>query len=235
MVAISRATAKLVIGLTAIASGALVVYKILYDYFVGPRKTIEDTLKKLVETKIDYYTKAVTAQEGALTAQQQQYLDTLNKRIDEYSADVVAWGGDFSKLLQNLIIGGIGLGFAYVALRYGIPEIIKARKYVQDNVANVRTSAGFEAVMRCGINVSLAEAGQVSLAVAAQTSTEMWVSQALMPAMQSEVALLTAQMPTLVGTQLLWAQFMVASLQFQMATAVPIALTAAWVFITPLV
>jgi len=230
VVKISGAIAKIIVGVSAIITVGIVIY----EYFVGPRKTIEDLLKKLVETKIDYYTKAVIAQEGALTAAQEKYLEDLNKRIDEYSDDVTAWGGDFSKLLQNIVIGAIGIGFAYVALRYGVPEIIKARNYVKTNITNVRTSAGFEALMRSSINASLAEVGQTSLAVAAQTSTEMWVSQSLNPAMQSEIALLTAQMPTMVGTQLLWAQFMVSALRFQMATAIPTAMAAAWVLILPI-
>lgn len=235
MVTISRGAAKLVIGLTAIVTAGLIIYKVVYDYFVGPRKATIDLLNKLVETKSKFYAEATVAQQGALTADQEEYLMKLNKQIDDLSADVVAWGGDFSKLLQNALLLGAGVAFAYVALKYGIPEIIKARNYVKENIANVRTSAGMEVLMRSAVNASLAEAGQVSFAVAAQTSTEMWVTQALNPAMQSEVALLTAQMPTFVGTQLLWAQFMVSSLQFQMATAIPATLSAAWLLIMPLI
>jgi len=231
MVTISRVAAKLILGLSAIVTGGLIFYKIVYDYFVGPRNAIINLLNKLVEAKTKYYTDAVIAQEGALTAEQEEYLKTLNKRIDDLSDDVVAWGGDFSKLLQNALLLGTGVAFAYVALRYGIPEIIKARKYVNTNIANVRTSAGMEVLMRSSVNVALAEAGQISMAVAAQTSTEMWVTNALTPAMQTEIALLTAQIPALVGVQLIWAQFMVSSLQFQMVTAIPATLTAAWVLI----
>lgn len=231
MVTISRTTAKLIIGLSAIATAGIIIYKVVYDYFVGPRKAIIDLINKLVETKTKFYAETIVAQEGALTAEQEEYLQKLNKRIDDLSDDVVAWGGDFSQILQKALILGAGVAFAYVALRYGVPEIIKARRYVNTNISNVRTSAGMEALMRSSINISLAEVGQTSMAVAAQTSTEMWVSATLNPAMQGEIALLTAQIPSLVGTQLLWAQFMVSSLQFQMITAIPATLAAAWTLI----
>jgi len=234
VVTISRVTAKLVIGLAAIATAGIIIYKVVYDYFVGPRKATIDLLNKLVETKTKFYTETIIQQEGALTAEQEDYLKTLNKRIDELSTTVINWGGDFSGLLRTALLAGIGIGFTAVILKYG-GNIIKARNYVKENIANIRTSAGMEALMRSTINLSLAEVGRTSMAVAAQTSTEMWVTQALNPAMQSEIALLTAQMPTLVGTQLIWAQFMVSSLQFQMATAIPATLTAAWVLITPLI
>jgi len=232
---ITKVTAKLIIGLSAIAAAGIIIYKTVYDYFVGPRKAIIDLLNKLVETKTKFYAETIIVQEGALTAEQEEYLKTLNKRIDDLSDDVVAWGGDFSSLLQQALIAATALTFGYIALRYGIPEIIKARRYVSQNITNVRTSAGMESLMRSAINVSLAEAGQISMAVAAQTSTEMWVSATLNPAMQTEIALLTAQIPTLVGVQLVWAQFMVSSLQFQMATSIPAILTAAWPLIPPLI
>jgi len=234
VVTISRVTAKLVIGLAAIATAGIIIYKVVYDYFVGPRKATIDLLNKLVETKTKFYTETIIQQEGALTAEQEDYLKTLNKRIDELSTTVINWGGDFSGLLRTALLAGIGIGFTAVILKYG-GNIIKARNYVKENIANIRTSAGMEALMRSTINLSLAEVGRTSMAVAAQTSTEMWVTQTLNPMMQSEVALLTAQIPTLVGTQLIWAQFMVSSLQFQMATAIPATLTAAWVLITPLI
>jgi len=235
MVTISNVTAKIILGLASIVTTGIIVYKVVYDYFVGPRATIMRTLETLVKEKVEYYTESVVTQKGALTATQEKYLENLNKRIDDLSDDVVAWGGDFSKLLQNALLGAIGVGFAYVALRYGVPEAIKARSYVRTNITNVRTSAGFEALMRSAVNISLVEAGQTSLAVAAQTSTEMWVNASLNPAMQSEIALLTAQIPSLMGTQLIWAQFMVSSLQFQMMTAIPATLTAAWVLIMPII
>jgi len=234
VVTISRVTAKLVIGLAAIATAGIIIYKVVYDYFVGPRKATIDLLNKLVETKTKFYTETIIQQEGALTAEQEDYLKTLNKRIDELSTTVINWGGDFSGLLRTALLAGIGIGFTAVILKYG-GNIIKARNYVKENIANIRTSAGMEALMRSTINLSLAEVGRTSMAVAAQTSTEMWVTQTLNPMMQSEVALLTAQIPTLVGTQLIWAQFMVSSLQFQMATAIPATLSAAWVLIMPLI
>lgn len=231
MVTISDVVAKIIIGVSAIITAGYIVY----EYFVGPRATIERLLRELVEKKVEFYTKTVIDQEGALTAAQEKYLADLNKRIDELSDDVVAWGGDFSKLLQGALLGAIGIGFVYVALKYGVPEAIKARAYVKTNITNVRTSAGFEALMRCTINSSLVEAGQTSLAVAAQTSTEMWVNATLTPAMQAEIALLTAQLPTLIGTQLVWAQFMISSLQFQMATGIPATLAASWALIMPII
>lgn len=235
MVKISGAAVKLILWLSAIATTGIIVGKVLYDYFVGPRKTIIDLLNKLVETKTKFYAETIIAQEGALTAEQEDYLKTLNKRIDDLSSQVIAWGGDFSNLLQKALIAGAAIGFTAVILKYGVVPLYKARKYLNDNIANVRTSAGMEVLMRSTMNIAVFEVGQISFAVAAQTSTEMWVAQTLTPAMQSEVALLTAQMPGFVGTQLLWAQFMVSSLQFQMATSIPIALTAAWALIMPLI
>jgi len=230
MVTISRVAAKLILGLSAIATAGIIVYKIVYDYFVGPRNAIIDLLNELVETKTKFYTEQIIAQEGALTAEQEDYLAKLNKRIDDLSDDVVSWGGNFADLLQKALYLGAGVAFSYVFFKYGVPAI-KAKEYLKTNIANVRTSAGMEVLMRSSVNVALAEAGQISMAVAAQTSTEMWVANTLTPTMQAEIALLTAQIPALVGVQLIWAQFMVSSLQFQMVTAIPATLTAAWVLI----
>lgn len=229
MVTMASVTTKIVLGLAAIVTAGIIVY----EYFVGPRRALEDTLKKLVEAKIKFYTEATIAQEGALTVDQEGFLDELNKKIDDLTDDFVAMGGDFSDLLQLVALGAIGIGFTAVILKYG-GNIIKARKYVNTNITNVRTSAGFEVLMRNAINVSFAEVGQMSLAVASQTSTEMWINATLAPAMQTEIALLTAQIPAMVGTQLMWAQFMVSSLQFQMVTGIPLTMAAGWTLITPI-
>lgn len=229
MVTISGFATKIVLGLAAIVTAGIIVY----EYFVGPRKAIEDTLRKFVEAKIKFYTEAVIDQEGALSGAQEKYLGDLNKKIDDLGEDLEEMGGDFSDLLQKALIVGGAIGFTAVILKYG-GNIIKARKYVNTNITNVRTSAGFEVLMRNAINASLAEVGQISMAVAAQTSTEMWINATLAPAMQTEIALLTAQIPTMMGTQLMWAQFMVSSLQFQMVTGIPLTMAAGWTLIMPM-
>lgn len=231
MVTISGVTTKIILGLAAIFTAGIIVYKVVYDYFVGPRKALEDALRQLVEAKIKFYTEAVITQEGALSESQEQYLEKVNDQIDVFGKDLKEMGGDFTGILQLATVGLIGVAFTAVVLKYG-GKIIQARNYVKTNITNVRTSAGFEALMRSAVNVSFAEVGRTSLAVAAQTSTEMWVSATLNPAMQAEITLLTAQIPALVGTQLMWAQFMVSSLQFQMMTAIPATMAASWALIT---
>jgi hypothetical protein len=102
-----------------------------------------------------------------------------------------------------------------------------ARDYWDTHVKDVRTPYAGYICLRDAIAIDLHAAGKTTLAVALHTQTEIMFAQLYMPMMQAEVATLTAQLPTLVGTQLIWAQFLIQSLQIEMTSTIPAIMAAA--------
>jgi hypothetical protein len=102
-----------------------------------------------------------------------------------------------------------------------------ARDYWDTHVKDVRTPQAALQLLREAHAIDLHAAGRTTLAVALHTQTELMFATLYTPMMQAEVAALTAQLPTLVGAQLIWAQFLIQSLQVEMATTIPELIAAA--------
>jgi hypothetical protein len=218
----------LALGATAIGVGGYIVY----EWLVGPRKHLEDQYKSLLEDYVREYTQFVQQTGGALTKEQESILSEKQRRMSEIEK---AWRELTGSTQSILTIVGVGLvvGFVAYCLGKGIAEIVKARKYAEENAKNVYTTEGAISYIRCTVNVALAELGYVNLATAAQISTNVWASTYLYPTMQIEINALTAQLATLTGVQLMIAQFLINALTVQMTATIPAMLQSAFLYIMP--
>jgi hypothetical protein len=218
----------LALGATAIGVGGYIAY----EWLVGPRKYLEDQYRKLFEEYVREYAQFVQQTGGALTKEQEAILSEKQKRMSEIEK---AWRELTGSTQSILTIVGVGLAVGIVAycLGKGIAEIVKARRYAEENAKNVQTTEGAISYIRCTVNVALAELGYVNIATAAQIATNVWASTYLYPTMQTEINLLQAQLATLTGVQLMIAQFLINALTVQMTATIPAILQSALLYIMP--
>jgi hypothetical protein len=198
---------KLILGGSAIAVGGYVVY-----YFVSGGALAEAAKKEIAEWTDEYQRelKKITDEKRIPTEAEEYALKAKAERIDSAYRQ-------FYVIYDKAIATALGIFGIYVAGRL-ISKL--ARDYWETHAKNVKTPASAVQLMRESIAIDLHAVGQTTLAVALHTQTQTMFQTLYAPMMQAEVATLQAQIPTLVGTQLIWAQFLIQSLQLEMtATA----------------
>jgi|GEM_PF-4456345 hypothetical protein len=205
---------KLILGASAIGVGGYIVY-----YFVSGG-ALADAAKKEISEWTDEYQREFKkiVDEGRVPTEAEEYaLKAKAERIDSAYRQ-------FYVIYDRAIAILLGIFGIYVAGKL-ISKL--ARDYWETHAKDVKTPAAAVQLMRESIAIDLHAAGQTTLAVALHTQTQTMFQTLYVPMMQAEVAALQAQIPTLVGAQLIWAQFLIQSLQTEMATTIPTIMAAA--------
>lgn len=209
--------AQIIIGLSAIGAATYIVYEFLF----GPLRDAEKRLKYWMEEYAKQVKQYATEQEGALTEAQEAALERKRDEMDTALRDVQKARGD---IYDTVVKVAVIVGGAFVVSAV-------AKEFVRTYASRAKTPAGACALIRNAINVDFAATGRVTLAISAQTSLDAWARTSLYPTMTSQIAFLSAQIPNLVGWQLLYTQLMVTGMQIEMATVIPAYITAAWALI----
>jgi hypothetical protein len=205
---------KLILGASAIGVGGYILYyyvsggaaaaaaKAELEYWT---REYADELKKITgENRVP-----TTSEEYALKAKAERMQEAYNRLYSIYTVG------------RDILLAAIGV----VAGAWLVHKI--ARDYWDTHVKDVRTPQAALQLLREAHAIDLHAAGQTTLAVALHTQTETMFQTLYVPMMQAEIATLQAQIPALVGTQLLWAQFLIQSLQIEMTTTIPTIMAAA--------
>lgn len=205
---------KLILGGSAIGVGGYIAY-----YFVSGGAAADAAKKEITEWTEEYAQELKKiADEGRIPTQAEEYaLKAKAERIDAAYAKLhVVYDKAVAFLLAAVGIGAV----AWLVSRL-------AKDYWNTHVKEVQTPYAALHLLRESIAIDLHAAGQTSLAVALHTQTETMFTTLYMPMMQTEAAYLTSMLPTLTGTQLLFARFLIQSLQLEMAVTIPSIMAAA--------
>jgi len=205
---------KLILGGSAIAVGGYVVY-----YFVSGGALAEAAKKELSQWTDEYARelKKIT-DEGRIPTEAEEY--ALKAKAERMQAAYDKLASIYDKAPYILL--------AAVGIAAGVWLVHKlARDYWETHVKNVKTPQAAVQLLREAHAIDLHAVGQTTLAVALHTQTQTMFQFLYAPMMQAEMATLTAQLPTLVGTQLIWAQFLIQSLQIEMTATIPAIMAAA--------
>jgi hypothetical protein len=205
---------KLILGGSAIGVGGYIAY-----YFVSGGALADAAKKEIAEWTSEYQRELKKIMdEGRVPTEAEEYaLKAKAERID------VAYR-QFYVIYDKAIAILLGIFGIYVAGKL-ISKL--ARDYWETHAKDVKTPAAAVQLMRESIAIDLHAAGQTTLAVALHTQTQTMFQTLYVPMMQTEIATLQAQIPTLVGAQLIWAQFLIQSLQIEMTTTIPAIMAAA--------
>lgn len=207
------------LGLGAITVGGWVVYQI----FVAPVEAKKDELKMWVDEWLREYEEYI--QDGAINVEEQQALDFKTDMIEKVSEEIMAFGWTPEKIYGLVFTAGVTLLGLYVGKR-AFDYFITRRQQ-----GEIKTVHGYIAAMGSAINIDLAEQGFPTLATAAQTSLQNWVNTYHIPLMQNQISYYQALIPYLTGMELLWAQYMITALQFEISIGIAAILSAAWLLI----
>ena len=207
------------LGLGAIAVGGLVIHKIV----TAPLKAKEKELEMWIEEWNKEYDKY--SADGVFTDEERDALEMKRGMIEKVSKELLAFGWTPEKIYGLFATIGVTVLGLYVGKKAVDYFLARVRK------GEAKTVYGYIATMGSAMNIDLADKGYPTLASAAQTSLENWTYAFYIPAMQSEITMYQASIPYLTGMELLWAQYMVTALQFEMAVAIPALFAAAWLLI----
>jgi hypothetical protein len=205
---------KLILGGSAIAVGGYVVY-----YWVSGG-ALADAAKKELTYWTDEYARELKkiTDEGRIPTQAEEYALKAKAERMQTAYDKLATIYDKA---PAILLSAVGIA-AGVWLVHRL-----ARDYWDTHVKDVRTPQAALQLLREAHAIDLHAVGQTTLAVALHTQTETMFQTLYAPMMQTEIASLTAQLPTLVGSQLIWAQFLIQSLQIELAATIPSIMAAA--------
>jgi hypothetical protein len=205
---------KLILGGSAIGVGGYIVY-----YWVSGG-ALADAAKKELTYWTDEYARELKkiTDEGRIPTQAEEYaLQKKAERMDEAYSKLAS----IYDKAPYILLAALGIG----AGAWLIHKL--ARDYWDTHVKDVKTPYAGYICLRDAIAIDLHAAGNTTLAVALHTQTETMFAQIYMPMMQAQVAMLQAQIPTLVGAELIWAQFLIQSLQIEMTATIPAIMAAA--------
>ncbi len=225
---IERWAVPLALGITTIGVAGYIIYQV----FVGPQAALVDEYKKLLEDYLQELDQFNRQTEGALTIDQEEKLKRKEERLKNLENQILTITRKVASIITILGIAG-AIAIIIRALKVSPESISRAIRYFRENAPAVQTTEGLVALCRSTVNLAYADLGMISLATAAQTSTEMWASTVLYPSMQAAIATLSAQLPALTGFELTLAQYMISALQTQMTVTIPTFFTNFWGFIPP--
>jgi len=209
----------------AVAGAVGVGAYVIYETFVGPRKYWEEQWKIVFESYVVEYKEYTEKTKGALTEAQEKALEEKRKKLREIEENLMSVTGQlWDKVVYPLVIT---VGIAIILKYFPYEKVGRAIRYYRENATRVYSAEGVVALARNTINVAYADMGMISIATAAQTSTEMWASTMLYPSMQATITALTAQLPLLTGFQLMMTQYLINALQVQMTSTIPMLLSIA--------
>lgn len=205
---------KLVLGGAAIGVAGYVAY-----YFLSGGAAAEAAKKEITDWTNEYARelKKITDERRVPTQAEEYALKAKAERIE------AAYGKlhvIYDKAVAFLIAAVGAAATVWLISRL-------AKDYWQTHVKEVKTPYAAVHLLREAIAIDLHAAGQTTLAVALHTQTQTMFQTLYTPMMQSEVAYLTSVLPTLTGTRLLMAQFLIQSLQLEMAVIIPSIMAAA--------
>jgi hypothetical protein len=205
---------KLILGGSAIGVGGYIIY-----YFVSGGEAARAARQELEYWTAEYARelKEITdkaqiptpAEETALKLKAERMEATYNQLFKIYN------------VARDVLLAAIGTA----ATVWLISKL--AKDYWKTHVTEVKTPQSAIQLLREAHAIDLHAMGQTTLAVAMHTQTQYAFTTLYTPLIQAEIATLTAQLPTLTGTQLLWTQYLIQSLQIEMSTIIPAMMSAA--------
>lgn len=187
----------------AIPVGVLyVAYRLLIDYFTAPLSQLKD----LWQTELVQYNNLLAqyAKEsgGNLTPDQLTVLDKMQKNMQQKEATYV----QIAQSMYGLVAECFGIAIAGLII-YGIISRILDKVRTQKD--NVQTSIGQTYVCALAIADDLASKGFPTEATALMTTLQSRFTNVTSPFMQSEILRFQESLPTLVGWELIYAEYMI--------------------------
>jgi len=211
---------KLVLGGAAVGVGGYLLYELL----AGPAAFWRDQLEYWIREYAKEYREFVEEGGGTLTAEQEEILRMKAERVAEASRKYMEVSGRSWDAVRTLIVGGI---LAAVAILFPYERVARAVRYVRDSSQYVQSGWGGVMLLREAVNVAFADVGYVTIATAAHLATEAATNTYVYPAMQSYVAYLQSQLPTLTGLALQAATITIQGTVYDMSFAIPLLLNLA--------
>jgi predicted PurR-regulated permease PerM len=207
---------KLILGGTAIGVGGYLLY-----YWLSGAAATEEAKKQLEKWSKDYGDElAKITSENRLPTSAEEYALKKKKEQIQYWHNKLAEAARYSiDVVWKIAIAAISAGFTVLLISK------LAKGYWETHIKEVKTPAAAVQLMRESIAIDLHAAGMTTLAVALHTQTQTVFQTIYAPMMQAEIATLQATIPTLTGLELMWAQFMLTSLQTELATTIPLIFT----------
>jgi hypothetical protein len=209
---------KLILGGAAIGVGGYILY-----YWISGGAAVAAARAELEKWSREYADElARIAKQGRVPTSAEEYALKRKKEAMDKAYDDLAKASRYSiDMVRDILIAAIG------AIAAAILISRLARDYWDTHVKNVRTPAAAVQLLRESIAIDLHAAGLTSLAVALHTQTQTVFNTIYAPMMQAEIATLQTAIPTLTGAELMWAQFLLTSLQTELATTIPLIFTSA--------
>jgi hypothetical protein len=209
------------VAVTAIGIGGYVLYKI----FTGtPSQTLDNLQKQWQSVYDDYvkeYTEYTKSGGGALTKAQEDLLTRKQQIMNDLDHQM---GNISGQTVAEIVAGVVGVAALAITLKYlgNISSAVgRAANWFKSNLSKVTDSYGLTSLARTSVNVAYAESGQISLAAAAQTQTNIWASTTLYPTMNNAITTLQMELATLTGMELAISEALISSLQIEVATTIP--------------
>lgn len=197
---------KLLIGAGVVIGGSFIVYEVL----VGPLNRKKDELAMWMREYAREYKEFAEETGGALTPTQEETLEWKREQMERVSEEITDLGGKLWEFLSPIAIAA---AVAIVLKYFPYMKVSKAISYIRTHGPKVKNAADATALLRTSMNHAFYGMGYVSLATASQTSTRLWATNVLYPTMNASITYLQGILPTLSGTALIWANYMIATSQ----------------------
>jgi hypothetical protein len=209
---------KLILGGTAIGVGGYLLY-----YWLSGAAATEEAKKQLEKWSKEYADelKKIASENRLPTSAEEYALKRKKEAMDEAYKKLAEASNYAYETVLRIFIAAISAGAAVVLISR------LAKSYWETHVKEVKTPSAAVQLLRESIAIDLHAAGLTTLAVALHTQTQTVFQTIYAPMMQAEIATLQAAIPTLTGLELMWAQFMLTSLQTELATTIPLIFTSA--------
>ena len=205
----------LVLYLAVPIAAILIIYKIISDWLMGPVKAVEDLWKQQYDDFVAEAKQFAEEDGGALTEEHLSILDQKRQLIAQTEKTYVQLAGRYDPLIYLAFAAGLTIVGFYVA-----PAIIKKWKGLVQS-GDVQSEMGASYIALCMIADDLAYRGYTSEAAALATTITTRFENVDKPYMESQIAYWQNQLPTLVGWELLYAQYIISAYQTTI-TMVPI-------------
>jgi len=184
-----------------------IIYKLISDWFLGPLKAVEDLWKKQYDDYVKELKQFAEEDEGALTEEHQTILEGKRTQLSQTEKTYFQLVGRIDYWIGWILVGVFTIIGAYVA-----PAIIKKWKDLVKS-GDVQSEMGASYIAMCMIADDLAYNGYTSEAAALVTTINTRFENVDKPYMQAQIAYWQSQLPTLVGWELLYANYIITAYQ----------------------
>ena len=181
---------------------------------MGPLNAVRDLWKQQYEDWVNELIQYTNEDNGNLTAEHQTILDQKDKARQQTEATYV----QIANNTQNLIIEALAIVVAG-ATAFGLGKAV-IDKWRSKGEGQVQTAKGQSYIMICMLAEDLVNKGYPTQATALVTTMQNRFNNIDAPYMQAQITYYQSQLPTLVGWELLYAQYMINAYQVELA-AIP--------------